>query len=212
MKKGFVFILISILLSVIVLGQEPFVDFNSFKCDSFGVLSFKADYNWHGYKQGYMYLKSVKINAISDVENIPLEGEWYKFENKEFPMTKIMLNSPTAYFFSNKNSLEEGMYSIEIDYAISKDNIERFKNHFKENINCPEQKKDIKIIIPGKEEKEEIVEEERPRIPTGEPALFSEETKSYNLYYVIGLLILIFIVSIALMKRLPKKPIMSKKI
>lgn len=205
MEKVFVICLVFIILSTGVLSQEePSVAFTELECDDLGVLSLKAEYEWTGYKGGYVYLKSVKVETIKDGETATLEGYWRKFKTETFPQSEIRLNSPTAYFFSNKNALKEGTYNIEIDYAVSKSNIEHFKKKFKSSVICPKQKEVIKEVEPEPKEKKEEPKEELIIIPE-EPSLLSEETEGYILYYVIGLLIVIFIVSLALMKKLPKK-------
>lgn len=210
MKKVFVICLVFIILSTGVLSQEePSVEFTGLECNDLGVLSFKAEYEWTGYKGGYVYLKSVEIKATKDGETDIVEGYWRKFKTEMFPQSEIELNSPTAYFFSNEDSLKEGTYNIEVDYSVSRRDIERFKKKFEGSVICPKQKEVIKEEPPKKEVEEKPKEESK--IVPKEPSLLSEETKGYTLYYVIGLLIVIFIVSLALMKKLPKKPHKEEK-
>lgn len=215
MRKGLLIIIfVFVILSIGVLAAqevEPEVEFTEFECNDLGVLSFKIEYIWTGYKAGYVYLKSIEVKAIKEGKTIPLEGLWRKFKTEDFIQTEIKINSPTAYFFSKKDSLkEEGGYSIEIDYAVSKDNIERFRETAKKTVSCPKQMEVVKEVEPVPEIVEEEPEEEIKPVPK-EPALFDGETKNYTIYYVIGLLVVIFIVSVALMKKLPRKSHPVKK-
>jgi len=214
MEKKFIIILISIIISTGVLAQEPYVEFSEFECDDLGVLSFKAEYQWNGYKPGYTDLKDVKLKAVKGEKIIQLEGMWKKFKTEEFLQSEIKLNSPTAYFFSNKYSWEEGNYDITIDYSVKKDNILLFQDRDRKTVTCPEQREIVKIelfpkIEPEIKEKEEEKEEEPKVIPKA-PSVFDKDIKAYNLYYLIGLLIVIFIISLVSMK-LRKRPFSSGK-
>lgn len=212
MKKGLIGLII-IILSVVVSGQEePEVDFTELECNNLGVLSFKVDYVWTGYKGGDVYLKGVKVSAIKDGETIPIEGYWRKFKTEDFPQSEIKLNSPTAFFFSEENSLSEGAYTIEVDYTVRKKNIIRFKDKFSGSVSCPKQKEVIKETEALPEEKKiEEVKEEPKTVSVKEPPLFSEESKNYNIYCIIGLLVLISIITIFVMKKLPKHHYRKRK-
>lgn len=214
MGKTVIILFLLILSSATVLSEElPSVSFTSFSCDDNGVLFFRTDYNWNGYKGGYVYLNSVKVNTISEDVMKRLGGYWYKFEDKRFSITEISLNSPTAYFFSKPGSLKEGSYEVTINYAISRSNLERFKNQFVSSVSCPKQKevmKDVKKVVAV----EKIVEEkEQPVATPAEPPLISKDTKNYVNYYIIGLLITIFIISSFVAGKFYKKhPEVKKKL
>lgn len=215
MKKGLVIFILTFIVTLLdVLAQDPYVDFTEIECNDLGVLSFKAEYQWNGYTPGYVYLKSVKINAIKGGETIPLKGKWLKFKTEEFLQSEIKLHSPTAYFFSNEGFLEEGSYALEIDYAVSKGSYERFKKQFTGTVSCPKQKKIIEEVedVPKEEPAEEKLEEKKPETIPTEPPLFGEESKNYTIYYVTGLLVAIFAVSIALMKKVPRRHTPTKRI
>lgn len=213
MKKVIALIFLLILSSPVVFSEEaPSISFTSIKCDDFGVLSFKADYEWNSYNGGYANLQSVKVNAESGGVAEKLEGYWYKFKDKKFTISRINLNSPTAYFFSKPSSLKEGRYKITVDYVISRNNINYFKNKFTYSVGCPVQREIIKSVRKV-EVVEKVVEEEKETSipPVGEPPLIDKNTKSYVIYYMIGLWITIFIVSTILSKKFYKKRLKVRK-
>ncbi len=208
MKKFWLILLIITALSTVSAKEEPYVKFTSFQCNDVGELYFQADYEWDFYKGGYVYLNSVKIHAVADGKPMPVEGWWFKFKTRDFVMSDIKPNSPTAHFFSKKESLKEGSYEIRIDYTISKNGIERFKKQFTGSVMCPKQKEKKDVVVNEEkpllgEEKEslrEVVES-----PAEEPQLFNKNLENYMTYYMAGLLMLIFVVSTLLVKKRSKK-------
>lgn len=213
MKKLWLILLIITALSTVSAKEEPYVKFTSFQCNDVGELYFQADYEWDFYKGGYVYLNSVKINAIVDGKPMPIEGWWFKFKTRDFVMSDIKPNSPTAHFFSKKESLKEGSYEVRIDYTISKNGIKRFEKQFIGSVRCPKQREKKEFVKEEKplsgEEKEglkEVVES-----PAEEPQLFNKNSKNYVTYYVISLLVVIFIASTFIAKKFYKKHSVVKK-
>jgi len=213
MKKQLIILLaLVILVPEVFSAAEPFISFDDLKCDDLGVLSFRAGYEWNSFNGGYAELQNIKVGAMLRGVTEKLTGYWYKFEDKSFTISSISLKSPKSYYFSKPGSLKEGRYKVSIDYIISRNNVQYFKNTFTASVSCPVQREVVKPVekVEIVEESVKEVEEPVPKI-VGEPPLIDMNSKSYTIYYMIGLWIILFIISSFVSKKFYKKRPKAKK-
>lgn len=217
MKKWFLIIPVLIVLSSGVSSFEgTYISFNDLECSDLGVLSFKAGYEWNSYNGYYADLKNVNVSIASKDVTEELTGYWYKFKDKSFSISRINLNSLTAYYFSKPGSLKEGKYKVTVDYVTSRNDINYFKNKFTGNVNCPapreivqnvEEVKIVKRVIEEKKDEETVT----PSV--GEPPLIDKSSENYVVYYLVGLWITLFIISTLIARKFYKKyPKVRKKV